>query len=264
MNRVSQPKQTYWAAGRHNSLKGEPGLFTFHLFLWFRRQRRFIPSYHFTYYVLISSISVYNGFQMQKVIWGDRLGGKRSLLRIQLLLLLIVSWERIGVLVWSVNQFENVRGCAGEVRIFECVCVCVHISLTALFIRDPQSDVRSTVPVTPAAAWMADLIEINKQQIHDSSVAAEFCDWWTERGSGLGVCVRGSQCVWVADGWPRWTGVSTGLLRSFSCDRPLVSSPPLPKSTHCALISHLRADGRGGERRRTGSGGGMEEGVQKR
>lgn len=52
-------------------------------------------------------------------------------------------------------------------------------------------------------------------------------------------------------------GVSTGLLRSFSCDRPLISSRPLPKSTHCALISHSRADGKGGERRRTGSGGGI-------
>lgn len=41
--------------------------------------------------------------------------------------------------------------------------------------------------------------------------------------------------------------LATGLLRSFSCDRPLVSSPSLPKSTHCALISHLRADWEGVE-----------------
>lgn len=52
-------------------------------------------------------------------------------------------------------------------------------------------------------------------------------------------------------------GLATGLLRSFSCDRPLVSSPPLPKSTHCTLISHLRADW---EEWGGGQGGGGAEG----
>lgn len=70
---------------------------------------------------------------------------------------------------------EKVCSCAGV-----CVSADAHASLTALIIRDPQSDVRSTVPVTLATSWMADLIEINKQQIHDTSIAAEFSNRWTK------------------------------------------------------------------------------------
>lgn len=202
MNRVSQPKQTYWAAGRHNSLKGEPGLFTFHLFLWFRRQRRFIPSYHFTYYVLISSISVYNGFQMQKVIWGDRLGGKRSLLRIQLLLLLIVSWERIGVLVWSVNQFENVRGCAGEVRIFECVCVCVctsHSLHSLSGIPSPMWGLLYQWLLQPPG-WLIWLRSISNKSMTPPSLQNFVTDELSGAQVSVFVCVGPSACGWLMGG----------------------------------------------------------------
>lgn len=71
------------------------------------------------------------------------------------------------------------------------VCACRRASLAALIIGDPQSDVCSTVPVTPAASRMVDLIEINKQQIHDASVAAEFSDRQT-KVERVCVCVGGA------------------------------------------------------------------------
>lgn len=82
-----------------------------------------------------------------------------------------------------------------------CARTDVHASLAALIIRDPQCDVCSTVPATPAASWMADLIEINKQQIHDASIAAEFSDPHTK-----------VECVCVCEGLAEVDG---------ACDRPV-------------------------------------------